>query len=80
MKEEDELRELYLKYVELHNEYKRIEEEAIRLESERKKVREILDETREREKSIINKLEKERGVKITADDLFQMIKGHEQTK
>jgi site-specific DNA-adenine methylase len=70
------LKELYQTYVHLHDEYKRIEREAYRLESERKQVKEILDQTREKELSLINKIKEEHGVMLSADDLLEMIKGN----
>lgn len=69
-----EIKSIYLKYIELHEEYKRIEKEANRLESERKSIKEILDQNREREISLINKIEEEHGIKLTADDLLEIIK------
>jgi hypothetical protein len=71
-----EIKSIYSKYIELHEEYKRIEQEANRLESERKNIKEILDQNREREISLINKIEEEHGIKLTADDLLEIIKHH----
>lgn len=75
-KEISEIRSIYSVYIDLHEEYKRIEQEANRLESERKKIKEILDQNREREISLINKIEEEHGIKLTADDLLEIIKKH----
>ena len=71
-----EIKSIYSKYIELHEESKRIEQEANRLESERKNIKEILDQNREREISLINKIEEEHGIKLTADDLLEIIKRH----
>jgi diphthamide synthase subunit DPH2 len=71
-----ELKSIYFKYIELHEEYKQIEQEANRLESKRKSIKEILDQNREREISLINKIEEEHGIKLTADDLLEIIKQH----
>lgn len=75
-KEISEIIEIYSKYLELHEEYKRIEQEANRLESERKQIKEILDQNRERELSLINKIEEDHGIRLTADELLEMIKQH----
>jgi hypothetical protein len=71
-----ELKSIYLRYIELHEEYKQIEQEANRLESKRKSIKEILDQNREKEISLINKIEEEHGIKLTADDLLEIIKQH----
>ena len=73
-----ELKSIYSKYIELHNEYKRIEQEAVRLETERKTIKEILDQNREREISLINKIEEGHGIKLSADDLLEIIKENGQ--
>ena len=49
-----QLHSLYSTYSAIHVQFKRIEEEAIKLEAERKTVSEILHTTREQEKDVIN--------------------------
>jgi len=72
-----QLHSLYSTYSAVHSQFKRIEEEAVRLEEERKIVSEILHKTREQEKEVINKLEEIIGEKLTPDAILEIIKAHE---
>lgn len=74
---EGQLVSLYSTYSAIHSQFKRIEREALKLEEERKVVREILDTTREQEKEVINKLEDILGQKLNPDDILEIIKKYE---
>ncbi|CAB4159294.1 hypothetical protein UFOVP699_83 [uncultured Caudovirales phage] len=76
MKREDLtlLRHLHQQYVNAHAELNRLCLELERIDGQRQEVRKILDETRESERVLINKLEKEMGKTITPDDLIEIIK------
>jgi hypothetical protein len=71
---------LYSTYGEIHARFKQIEDIVQKLEEERKVLSELLSITREEENSIINKIEKETGVKPSVNDLLEIIKTHEQIK
>jgi hypothetical protein len=66
-----------LTYSAINTQFNRIEIEAIRLEEERKTVSEILHNTREQEKEVINKLESILGKKLTPNDILEIIKQYE---
>jgi septation ring formation regulator EzrA len=72
-----QLHSLYSTYSAIHSQFTRIEKEALRLESERKTVSEILHTTREQEKEVINKLEELTGIKLTPDAILEIIKSYE---
>ena len=72
-----QLHSLYQTYSAINSQFKRIEQEAARLEEERKTVSEILHTTREQEKTLINKLEEELGLKLTPSDILEIIKQYE---
>lgn len=72
-----QLHSLYLTYSAINSQFKRIESEAARLEEERKTVSEILHNTREQEKDVINKLESILGKKLTPNDILEIIKQYE---
>ena len=72
-----QLHSLYSTYSAIHVQFKRIEEEAIKLEAERKTVSEILHTTREQEKDVINKLEDILGITLTSDEILEIIKEYE---
>jgi len=72
-----QLHSLYQTYSAINSQFKRIEQEAARLEEERKTVSEILHTTREQEKNVINKLEEELGSKLTPSDILEIIKQYE---
>lgn len=72
-----QLHSLYSTYSAIHSQFKRIEREALKLEEERKIVSEILHNTREQEKNIINKLEDILGKKLNPDDILEIIKSYE---
>lgn len=73
----EQLHSLYQTYSAINTQFRRIEQEAARLEKERKTVSEILHTTREQEKEVINKLEKELAVKLTPNDILEIIKQYE---
>lgn len=75
MKREDLtlLRHLHQQYVNAHAELNRLCLELERIDGQRQEVRKILDETRESERVLINKLEKEMGKTITPDDLIEIM-------
>jgi len=73
----DQLHSLYLTYSAINKQFLRIESEAARLEEERKTVSEILNNTREQEKEVINKLENILGKKLTPNDILEIIKQYE---
>jgi ferritin len=68
---------LYSTYSAIHSQFKRIEREAKKLEEERQMVSEVLANTREQEKEIINKLEELTGKQLTPDDILEIIKKYE---
>lgn len=72
-----QLHSLYLTYNAINSQFNRIELEAARLEEERKTVSEILHNTREQEKEVINKLESILGKKLTSNDILEIIKSYE---
>jgi hypothetical protein len=72
-----QLRSLHHTYSAVYSQFSRIEKEASRLEDERKVVSQILDNTRELEKDVINKLEETLGKKLTHDDILEIIKEYE---
>jgi biotin synthase-related radical SAM superfamily protein len=72
-----QLRSLYSTYSAVHSQFSRIEKEAARLEEERKVVSEILHNTRELEKSLINKLEELLGKKLNPNEILEIIKENE---
>lgn len=72
-----QLHSLYLTYSAINSQFNRIETEAARLEEERKTVSEILHNTREQEKEVINKLENVLGKKLTPNDILEIIKQYE---
>lgn len=72
-----QLHSLYSTYSAINKQFLRIESEAARLEEERKTVSEILNNTREQEKDVINKLENILGKKLTPNDILEIIKQYE---
>jgi septation ring formation regulator EzrA len=72
-----QLHSLYSTYSAINTQFKRIENEATRLETERKTVSEVLHNTRELEKEIINNLENILGKKLTPTDILEIIKQYE---
>jgi hypothetical protein len=68
---------LYSTYSAIYSQFKRIEREALKLEEERKVVSEILHNTREQEKEIINNLEEVLGKTLNPDDILEIIKAYE---
>lgn len=72
-----QLHSLYSTYSAISTQFKRIESEATRLETERKTVSEVLHNTRELEKEVINNLENILGKKLTPNDILEIIKRYE---
>ena len=72
-----QLHSIYLTYSAINTQFKRIESEATRLETERKTVSEVLQNTRELEKELINNLENILGKKLTPNDILEIIKQYE---
>ena len=72
-----QLYSLYSTYSAINAQFKRIESEATRLETERKTVSEVLHNTRELEKEVINNLENILGKKLTPPDILEIIKQYE---
>ena len=72
-----QLHSLYSTYSAINAQFKRIETDTMRLESERKTVSEVLHNTRELEKEIINNLENILGKKLTPNDILEIIKQYE---
>jgi plasmid maintenance system antidote protein VapI len=72
-----QLHSLYSTYSAINAQFKRIESEATRLETERKTVSEVLHNTRELEKEVINNLENILGKKLTPNDILEIIKQYE---
>jgi hypothetical protein len=72
-----QLHSLYSTYSAINTQFKRIENEATRLETERKTVSEVLRNTRELEKEVINNLENILGKKLTPNDILEIIKQYE---
>jgi hypothetical protein len=68
---------LYSTYSAIHSQFKRIEREALKLEEDRQTVSEILSNTREQEKDVINKLETIIGKKLEPDDILEIIKSYQ---
>jgi hypothetical protein len=75
---EGQLHSMYLTYSAINHQFLRIEKEAAQLESERKIVSDVLKNTRELEKEVINKLEELIGKKLNPDDILEIIKDYEQ--
>lgn len=73
----EQLYSLHTTYSAIYSHFKRIETETARLAEERKALSEILYDTRELEKDIIAKLEELMGVKLTSDDILEIIKSYE---
>lgn len=72
-----QLHSIYLTYSAINTQFKRIENDATQLETERKVVSEILHNTRELEKELINNLENIIGKKLTPNDILEIIKQYE---
>lgn len=68
------LKEIYLKYQNLHETIHGLEKETQSLMTRRNLLSQELEETRLEEKVLINKIEEQIGRKITQDDLLEIIK------
>lgn len=76
-KHSNQLKELYFKYNKIHNELSKLEKEVQSLLNLQTALSQELNETRNKEKELINKLELEINRKITQEDLHQIIKSYE---
>ena len=74
----NQLHDLYTTYSAINAQFIRIEKAASQLESERKIVSDVLENTRELEKDVINKLEEVLGKKLTPNDILEIIKEYEE--
>ena len=72
------LREIYLKYQNLHSTINLLEKETTSLMNRRALLSQELEETRTEEKFLINKIEDALNRKVTQDDLLKIIKEDEQ--
>lgn len=79
MEKEDiiQLKQLHRQYVNAHNELNRLSVELKRIDEQRQTVRQVLDETRESERVLINKIEEELGKTLTPDDLIEIINAND---
>jgi regulator of replication initiation timing len=72
-----QLHSIYTTYSAIKFQLSRIEEETNRLVNERSTLSEILDNTRELEKSVINNLEQILGKTLSVDDIIEIIKAYD---
>jgi hypothetical protein len=79
MKKEDItlLKELHNKYAEAHDELNTLSLMLEKIEERRQVIRQILDDTRESEKALINKLEKDLGKTLSVEALIEIINMNE---
>lgn len=70
----DEIFLIYRSYDKLHFRMSRLDEKAKSLAKEQAELSYKLNETRNAEKILINKIEEELGVQVTANDLLSFIK------
>lgn len=73
----EQLYSLHSTYSAIYSHFKRIETETARLAEERRVLSEILHNTRELEKDVVLNLEEILGVKLTSDDILEIIKAYE---
>ena len=71
------IKEIYRKYQVLHDEIHELEQQTKTLMSRRERLSQELEETRNEEKVLINKIEEEIGRSVTQDDLIEIIKTDE---
>jgi plasmid maintenance system antidote protein VapI len=74
----NQLHSLHSTYSAINAQFTRIEQAAAQLESQRKIVSDVLENTRELEKDVINKLEEILGKKLTPNDILEIIKEYEE--
>lgn len=74
----NQLHSLYSTYSAINSQFARIEQAAAQLESQRQIVSDVLENTRELEKDVINKLEEILGKKLTPNDILEIIKEYEE--
>lgn len=77
-KEIDRLKQLTVVYSDVRKALGEIGSEIEKLSEMRKGLSEVLHKTRAEEKSLINKLEKSLGKKLSPNDIIEIIKMHEQ--
>jgi hypothetical protein len=77
-KDIDRLKQLTVIYSDIHTALNEIGAEVQKLTEMRKGLSEVLNKTRDEEKSLINKLEKSLGKKLSPNDILEIIKMHEQ--
>jgi hypothetical protein len=73
-----EIFEIYNKYLDLRKELDDLEKLTQFLKNRQELNHRELSDTRNRENSLINKIEQETGKRLTSDDLLEIIKGHEE--
>lgn len=72
----NQLLEIYTKYQSLRSELKSLEDKAQSLANRQAQLSRELDETRKKEKFLINKIEEQLGRTLTQEDLLEIIKNH----
>lgn len=70
----DELKTLGNEYHETNRLYNIVERQVLKLKNDRDLVSTKLNELREREKSLINKIEEDTGEKLTNDKIVELLK------
>jgi hypothetical protein len=73
-----EIFEIYNKYLDLRKELDDLEKLTQFLKNRQEINHRELSDTRNRENSLINKIEQETGKRLTSDDLLEIIKGYEE--
>jgi hypothetical protein len=73
-----EIFEIYNKYLDLRKELDDLEKLTQFLKNRQELNHRELSDTRNRENSLINKIEQETGTRLTSDDLLEIIKGYEE--
>jgi uncharacterized coiled-coil DUF342 family protein len=73
-----EIFEIYNKYLDLRKELDDLEKLTQFLKNRQELNHRELSDTRNRENSLINKIEQETGKRLTSDDLLEIIKGYEE--
>jgi|688.fasta_scaffold1074315_2 hypothetical protein len=76
IQQKEELRRIYLRYSEIYEEMKGLEEKALELSNLQRSINQKLSDTREEERATINKIEEELGRSLTQTDLLEMIRNH----
>lgn len=71
-----QIRQIYLVYSDLHEQFNELAKEASRLEITRAKLSQELDNTRKLEKELINNIEQQIGEKIEQSAFLKIIQEH----